>query len=618
MRSAWRVVTTLLVAACLWGGAGRFDAAWAVNPQDAKDCGSQETTPATAPRRVEACTRVLAEMKNNKPVAAAAYSARAFAYTQLQNSKAAITDCAEALRLDPTSLLCLLVRASAYGDMRQFERAFADINKAIQLNPKVAELYAVRGMIHYVKGGYESAFTDAAEAIRIKPELALGYVVRAGAYYERGDRIRALADVNQAIRLQANFDGAYAARAWLYFKMGQPAKAKADAEQALGLDPRNRGALEVRGCLAIDANDMEAGLADLTQAIDMGSNTYDPFLCRAAAMERSGMNAEASADYRKVLELAIVGRDSPAAKAKARARLAAIQSGQVAQTGPTGKAPEEIYTEESRTPPQAATTAAIPPAAQTAPQQAAIQAPAQLASTAPPGRRIALVIGMGAYANVTPLTNPPSDAHAVAEAFQRLGFVEVVEHRDLTRVQLEKALKDFGDRAQNSDWAVIYYAGHGVEVDGINYLVPVDAALAKAEHVEDEALPLPRLLSKAEQARKLRLVILDACRNNPFKMSAAAGGKTRSIGRGLGRVEPAGGVLVAFAARDGSTADDGANGHSPFTKALLENVEKPGLEISLLFRKVRNAVLTSTNNRQEPFTYGSLPDEGLYFREAGK
>jgi uncharacterized caspase-like protein len=152
-------------------------------------------------------------------------------------------------------------------------------------------------------------------------------------------------------------------------------------------------------------------------------------------------------------------------------------------------------------------------------------------------------------------------------------------------------------------------------MNGVNYLVPVDAKLARAEHVEDEAVTLTRALSKAEAARRLRMVILDACRNNPFRM-AAAEGRTRSIGRGLSAVEPARGVLVAYAARDGTTADDGDTGHSPFTQALLTHLETPGVDIRIMFSKVRDSVLARTNNAQEPFTYGSLPGQEFYFREA--
>jgi uncharacterized caspase-like protein len=207
----------------------------------------------------------------------------------------------------------------------------------------------------------------------------------------------------------------------------------------------------------------------------------------------------------------------------------------------------------------------------------------------------------------------------IAEEFRRLGFAEVIEKRDLSLTDLSAELKAFGDKATDADWAVVYYAGHGIEVGGVNYVIPVDAELKTSNHVEDEALPLDRLLSKVESARQLRLVILDACRDNPFAQRiASAGGGTRSVGRGLSRIEPGSGVLVAYSAKDGHVAHDGDGVNSPFAKALVENLEKPNVEISLLFRKIRDKVLSDTHGEQEPFTYGSLPAEELYFNVSSR
>jgi uncharacterized caspase-like protein len=145
----------------------------------------------------------------------------------------------------------------------------------------------------------------------------------------------------------------------------------------------------------------------------------------------------------------------------------------------------------------------------------------------------------------------------------------------------------------------------------------VDARLQRDTHVSDETVPLTRVLEKVESAHKLRLVILDACRNNPFvtRMIRSAG-LTRSIGRGLSAIEPEGGVLVAYAAKHGTEAEDGAGANRPFAEAMLASLEEPGLEIGFLFRKVRDQVLTATSKRQEPFLYGSLPSESLYFKFA--
>jgi uncharacterized caspase-like protein len=237
------------------------------------------------------------------------------------------------------------------------------------------------------------------------------------------------------------------------------------------------------------------------------------------------------------------------------------------------------------------------------------------ASPHPPEKRIALVIGNGDYANVRALKNADADARAVAASLRNLGF-EVVEKHDLDLAALVSELKSFGDRAPQYDWALVYYAGHGIEVGGVNYVIPVDAELANATHVDDEAIPLDRVLAKVEGAQKLRLVILDACRENPFIAKMASAGGTRSVGRGLARIEPSGGVLVAYSAKDGQVAQDGDGRNSPFAQALLDHIGEPGLEINMLFRKVRDEVKSKTGGVQVPFTYGSLPAEALYFKPA--
>jgi uncharacterized caspase-like protein len=247
---------------------------------------------------------------------------------------------------------------------------------------------------------------------------------------------------------------------------------------------------------------------------------------------------------------------------------------------------------------------------------AAGQAPsAQTPPAVRSGRRVALVVGNGAYHNAPPLDNPVGDAKAVADAFRRLGFAVVIEAHDAGYAEFLSALKDFGDRAADADWAVIYYAGHGLEVGGQNYLIPVDAKLQRASHVDDEAVPLERVLAKAQLARKMRLVILDSCRNNPFISGIAQErGATRAFGRGLARIEPTAGVLVGYAARDGAVAEDGKGLHSPYTQALLDHLEEPRLEINMLFRKIRDNVVANTGGRQEPFVYGSLPGEEIYLK----
>ncbi|MBK1864958.1 caspase family protein [Aestuariivirga sp. YIM B02566] len=228
---------------------------------------------------------------------------------------------------------------------------------------------------------------------------------------------------------------------------------------------------------------------------------------------------------------------------------------------------------------------------------------------------MALIIGNSSYAAVPALKNPPTDARAIADTLTSLGFEKVTLKLDLDRQATWAALAEFAEDAARADWAVVYYAGHGIELDAQNYIIPVDAKLDSDRRVLFETIPLDHVVEATAGARKFRLVILDACRNNPFLASMTRVASTRSIGRGLSRVEPQGGVLVAYAAKAGEIALDGDSGNSPFVVALIEQLRRPGVEIGFLFRKVRDSVLRQTNGTQEPYTYGSLPgDEELYFR----
>jgi len=258
--------------------------------------------------------------------------------------------------------------------------------------------------------------------------------------------------------------------------------------------------------------------------------------------------------------------------------------------------------------------AAIAAAAAAGPGGAAATGPTRPPVAAPPGeRRVALVIGNSNYRAAPVLPNAQHDAEAIAAALRRVGFDTVNLGSDLPKEKLIDALRSFAREAEQADWALIYYAGHGIELGGVNYLIPVDARLETDRDVQFEALPLDQLLSTVEGARKLRIILLDACRENPFARQMRRTVASRSIGRGLARVEPDGGTLVAYAAKHGEVALDGDGGNSPFVSALVRHIATPGIEINKLFRLVRDDVLTATGRKQEPFVYGSLPGEDFYF-----
>ena len=226
-------------------------------------------------------------------------------------------------------------------------------------------------------------------------------------------------------------------------------------------------------------------------------------------------------------------------------------------------------------------------------------------------QRVALVIGNANYAHAPRLANPLNDAADIGAALARLGFA-VTRIENANQAALHQGLKAFMRAASVSEVAVVFYAGHGIEVDRRNFLVPVDARLENDQDVEFETVPLELVVRSVARASGLRLVILDACRENPFAVSMQRAGATRTIGRGLARVEPAGETLVAYASKEGTVALDGEGRNSPYSAALLNHLEQPGLEVGLLFRKVRDAVLAATGGRQEPFVYGSSSSRGVY------
>jgi uncharacterized caspase-like protein len=227
-------------------------------------------------------------------------------------------------------------------------------------------------------------------------------------------------------------------------------------------------------------------------------------------------------------------------------------------------------------------------------------------------KRVALVMGNAVYQNVARLPNPANDAATISATLKDAGFDVVDSRHDLTAADTRRVLRDFADRARDAEIAVVYYAGHGIEVDGANYLIPVDAKLERDTDVYDEALSLERVLLAIEPAKKLRLVILDACRDNPFSKTMKRTVASRAIGQGLAKVEPTSpNMLIAYSAKAGSTAADGDGRNSPFTVALSRHLTTPGLDVRRAFGFVRDDVLKTTNNRQEPFVYGSLGGEDV-------
>ena len=231
------------------------------------------------------------------------------------------------------------------------------------------------------------------------------------------------------------------------------------------------------------------------------------------------------------------------------------------------------------------------------------------ASAASAEKRVAFVVGNGTYKNVAQLPNPPIDAKAMASALRNIGF-EVVEGSNLTRDKMTEKLLDFGKKAQGADVALFFYAGHGIAIGGTNYLLPVDADIKSEMDVKlGAAINIDLTLDQTMSDAKVKLVFLDACRDNPFAAKIKSNAATRSVSvqTGLAEMKSGEGTLIAFATGPGQTALDGQEGtNSPFTRALLANLTQPGVEIQQAMTKVRAQVNEETHKGQLPWGHTNL------------
>jgi hypothetical protein len=236
---------------------------------------------------------------------------------------------------------------------------------------------------------------------------------------------------------------------------------------------------------------------------------------------------------------------------------------------------------------------------------------AGLSSPAFAEKRVALVIGNSAYQSVSPLPNPKNDALLMAETLRRLGFTLVAGNAqvDLDKAHFDAAVQSFGNQLIGADVALFYYAGHGIQIRGTNYLVPISANPVRETDVDFQMVDVSLVLRQMEGAgTRLNLVILDACRNNPF-----GGRGLRSSDGGLAQIRAPEGTLLSYATQPGNVALDGDGGHSPYTSALVDTMQKPGLDVFQTFNQVGLIVKRATGSSQQPWVSTSPIDGSFYF-----
>jgi len=518
--------------------------------------------------RQDACERLIASGQAQPKDLAVALAVRAEGLVNRDFDKA-IAAFNDAIKTDPENLRIVVGRGWAYQGKGRDDLAMADYNLALQKRPNLAAAYNDRGTLYLRKGALQSALDDFSSAIRYFPNGAVPYTNRARIETMNRDYDAALADFAKAQEIDANAPQIYTNRCVTYAAMGKFDEALADCNNVVERMPKNQYAIANRGDAYLAKGDLDAALKDYNTILGLNPNNVRAHAGRGQLFERRRDLAQARADFRSAA-FALTRYDEPDV-AKARA------------------------TAEERL--------------------SALTAQGQGAST---GRRIALVIGNGAYKNVHALDNPPRDARLIAASLKDVGFQTVTLSSDLTRDKFFAVLRAFASDAENADWAVVYYAGHGFEVGGVNYLVPVDARLAEDKDAEKEAVALEQVIAAVGGARKLRLVLLDACRDNPFAPTMKRTMAVQLVDKGFSDIEPSAGFMVVYAAKHGETALDGDGVDSPFATALAHDVREPKVEVRKLFDIVRDDVWTATKHVQQPFTYGSPPGREDFYFVAGK
>ncbi len=580
----------------------------AVTDRDRADC-EQMTNPGL---KISSCTRILSGANLPNDMKVLGHHHLGVGLLLKNDYDRAIVEFNEALRIDPTYVRSFNSRGNAWRGKGEIENAIADYNEAIRLDRNFAFPYNGRASAYYDKGQFDRAIDDFSQVIRLDPTLAAPYSNRALAWRDKGEFDRALADADEGLRRDPKNPTILVTRGEIWRMKGDLARALADLDQAVRLDSQSPLPYLTRGDTYRYKGDFARALADYDNAlrVDRDHDYIPAFVGRGLTFEKQGNLAGARTEYQKALNSRSQFRGDIAGSAldTARARIAAFDSG----------APQPII---PPAPVRRASADSIP-----TPQ---VMAPASAPAAAPQGRRVALVIGNAAYKTVPALLNPQHDAEAIAASLRATGFAKVTVVSDASREQMVDALRTFATEAEQADWAVAYYSGHGLEVNGTNYLVPVDAKIASDRDVQFAAVPLDQVMASVGGARKLKLVLLDACRNNPFvpqmrmtmpvdatvasTASSAAATPTRSIGLGLAAIKVTGATLVVYAAKHGQTALDGEGNDSPFAVAVVQRIATPNVEINKLFRLVRDDVMEATAGRQEPYTYGSLPGREDFF-----
>ena len=565
------ILTLTLLAAALWSAPCLAQQRNQLGPLCTTD-----TTPAD--QQIDACNKIIALKVFSGEKLASIYFWRAVGWNKKGNYTQAIADAGDAIRLQP-SVPAYNLRGSAYYDRGEYDIAIADFNDALRMGPPSGIVFHNRGNAWRAKGDYAKAIADYDASIKSDPKSAFSWQNRGISKQALGDLDGALADINEAIRLDAALPQPLINRAVIWRAKGDLDRAIADTTEAIRL---------------------ARAKAPVNIMTPPGSVLISAYAQRALAYEAKGDFDRAKQDYAATLEGKASDAASKANQATAKVRLSLLS---------------DLLPPSPRT-----ATAAPPPSGAARPAPAPAQERAQ--ATAATGRRVALVIGNGAYAHVRPLPNPSNDARSIAKNLRDIGFT-VTEGLDLDRTAMQTTIRDFLREAARAQIAVVYYAGHGIQVDGRNYLVPVDIQFRAGSGMTDTMMDMDTIMAGLDDQVRTNILILDACRNNPMAPKVASTGPARDIEAGSGLAAPAtlgagstlgAGTLIAFATAPGQVALDGEGANSPFSAALSRHIGTPGLEVQQMLTRVRAEVVAATKSKQVPWSNSSLLGE-VYLAE---
>src|SRR5262245_49600367 len=566
-----------LLAATLWPAASPAQQRNQLGPLCTTD-----TTPAD--QQINACNKIVALKVFSGEKLATIYFWRAVGWNKKGNYAQVIADASEAIRLH-ASVAAYNLRGSAYYDKGEDDIAIADFNDGLRIGPPSGIIYHNRGNAWRSKGEYAKAIADYDQAIKLGPPSAFSWQNRGISKQALGDLDGALADINEAIRLDPQLPQPLTSRSIIWRAKGNLDRAIADATEAIRLAKAK---------------------APVNIMTPPGSVLISAYSQRALSYEAKGDLNRARQDYAAALEGQASDAGSKANQATAKVRLSLLS--EVLPPPQRNPADSQRPRTEQAAPPAPAGAAPPPPAP--------VQAPTVTS------RRVALVIGNGSYAHVRSLPNPSNDARSIAKSLRDIGFT-VKEGIDLDRTAMQATIRDFLREAARAQIAVVYYAGHGIQVDGRNYLVPIDVQFQAGNRMTEAMMDMDTIMAGLDDQVRTNILILDACRNNPMASKVAFTGADRGIEGGSGLAAPTtlgagstlgAGTLIAFATAPGQVALDGEGANSPFSAALSRHIGTPGLEVQQMLTRVRAEVVAATKGKQVPWSNSSLLGE-VYLAE---